>query len=203
MPAKADAARRPVLYVFFGLIATGKSTLAAAWAEQRGLAYANSDVIRKELAGLRPKGEPCDQLLTGTRPEAPDQGIYTPEFSRKTYDELLRRAEAELGQGRDMVLDASYLDRAERERVVALAAQTGANLRFILCDCSDQVKQERLALRARDPQAVSDGRWEIYLRQREKFQPPSELPPDHLITIDTNQPLPTLLATLAQQLPRH
>jgi len=190
MPAKADPApRRPILYVFFGLIATGKSTLAAAWAAHHHLAYANSDVVRKELAGLRP---------TSGRPEAPEQGIYTPEFSRKTYDELRRRAEAELRQGRDMVLDASYLERAERQRVLALAEQTGATARFILCDCSDQVKQERLALRARDPQAVSDGRWEIYLRQREKFQPPTELPPDQLIIIDTNQPLPALLASLDQ-----
>jgi len=182
---------RPRLYVFGGLIATGKSTLAAAWAARLGIAHYNSDVVRKELAGL---------ASTASRKEGADQGIYTPEFTRKTYDTLLERAAAELEQGRSVVLDASYLDRQERRLVLELARRLGVECRFIFCDCADQVKKERLKLRARDPQAVSDGRWEIYLRQKEKFQPPAELAPEQLLAIDTDQAIPTLLATLARRL---
>jgi len=40
-------------YVFFGMVATGKSYLAKAWAERLGGLYLNSDVVRKELAGLK------------------------------------------------------------------------------------------------------------------------------------------------------
>lgn len=184
-------ADRPRLYVFGGLIATGKSTLAAAWAARQGVAHYNSDVVRKELVGLAP---------TANRKEDADQGIYTPEFTRKTYDTLLERAAAELKQGRSVVLDASYLDRQERQLVLELARRLGVECRFILCDCADQVKRERLKLRAQDPQAVSDGRWEIYLRQKEKFQPPDELAPEQLLTIDTDQPIPSLLATLTHRL---
>ena len=53
----AEAHKNPPLYfhiLFFGLIASGKSTLAKAWAEQKNIPYYNSDVVRKELAGLSP-----------------------------------------------------------------------------------------------------------------------------------------------------
>ncbi|HSR36508.1 MAG TPA: ATP-binding protein, partial [Desulfurivibrionaceae bacterium] len=160
MPPRAE------IYVFFGLIATGKSTLAQAWAERHGLAYANSDVVRKELAGLAP---------TASQKEGVDQGIYTTEFSRKTYDALLTRAEEAIGQGRGVILDASYQSREERAKVVAVAQRLAVAVRFVLCDCSDAIKKTRLALRAQDPNAVSDGRWEIYLQQKARFEAPAEL----------------------------
>ena len=59
---------------------------------------------------------------------------------------------------------------------------------------------DRLEIRARDPQAVSDGRWEIYLAQKESFQPPSELEPSQLITLATEQSIAMLLGNLATSL---
>jgi predicted kinase len=175
------------IYVFFGLIATGKSTLAQAWAGRHGLAYCNSDVVRKELAGLSP---------TASQKEGVDQGIYTREFSRKTYDALLARAEEAVGQGRGVILDASYQNREERGKVVALAKRLAVPVRFVLCDCSDTVKKTRLALRAQDPNAVSDGRWEIYLQQKARFEAPVKLAPGQLIVLDTDLPVDAALARL-------
>ena len=182
----------PVLYVFFGLIATGKSTLARAWAQRRGLAHYNSDVVRKELAGL---------AVTAKSRDEEGRGIYTPEFTLRTYDELRRRAANELRQGRSVVLDASYHDPDQRQRLVELAVSLEVGLHFVLCQCSDEVKKQRLARRAQDPAAVSDGRWEIYLRQRQKYQPPTEQPASRLTTIDTDRPVPKLLAELSRRLP--
>lgn len=175
------------IYVFFGLIATGKSTLAQAWAERHGMAYANSDVVRKELAGLAP---------TASQKEGVDQGIYTREFSRKTYDALLAHAEAAIRQGRGVILDASYQSREERGKVVALAQQLAVAVRFVLCDCRDDVKKTRLALRAQDPDAVSDGRWEIYLQQKARFEAPTELAAEQLVNLDTDLPIESALAQL-------
>lgn len=182
-----ESALGAVLYIFFGLIATGKSTLARAWASRHGLSYYNSDVVRKELAGLD---------ATSKSPDAHGRGIYTPEFTARTYEQLRRRAETDLRQGRGVVLDASYTEQAERERIVDLARSLGVEFHFVHCHCSDEVKRQRLARRSRDPEAVSDGRWEIYLRQRAKFQPPVELPASRLTVIDTAGPLPQLLEEL-------
>jgi predicted kinase len=180
------------LYVFFGLIASGKSTLAAQFARTYDLAYFNTDRVRKELAGLDSSSRQPDQF---------NQGIYSAEFSRKTYLAMLDLAAAEIRSGRNgAVLDGSYNRRDERVRVLELADTLDAGCVFIECVCSDEVVRKRLELRARDPLAVSDGRWEIYLVQKEQFQPPVELEPSRLITVDTDQPVEPLVEYLATTL---
>ncbi len=177
------------LYVFFGLIASGKSTLAEQFARQYDLPYFNTDRVRKELAGIDPVSRQPDQF---------NQGIYTEEFSRKTYLAMLDLAAAEIRSGhKGVVLDGSYSSRDERARVLELAVVLNTGCVFIQCVCSDSVVRERLELRACDRQAVSDGRWEIYLVQKEKFQPPSELEPSQLVRVDTERPVETLSEHLA------
>lgn len=178
------------LVVFAGLIASGKSTLAEAFARARGCPSYNTDRVRKELAGL---------AATERRPDGLDQGIYSPEFSATTYQEMLKRAGADLTAGAAcVVLDGSYQDRAERDRVRTLADRHGAGVVFVLCVCGEAETMRRLKERARDPNAVSDGRWEIYLGQRERFRPFSELDPSTLLTLDSEAPLERLLARLDQ-----
>jgi len=180
--------------VFFGMIATGKSYLAAAWARQHGCGYYNSDRVRKEIAGLAPE----------SRQSGPaDQGIYNHEFSRKTYDQLLILAEQDLDEGpmACVVLDGSYQACCERELVQEkLAAK--AKVFFVHCICPEEVMRERMEQRQNDPQAVSDGRWEIYLQQKTRFEMPSELGPEQLLTIDTNQALDVLLVLLEEWMVR-
>ncbi len=185
MPKQID------FFIFFGLIASGKSTLAAAWAEKMGAGYYNSDIIRKGLAGL---------MANTPQAEVFNAGIYSPEFSRRTYDELLARAGEDLGQGKKVVLDGSYQDLYERSLVVDLAEKNGLGFRFILCQCSEDVTKERLAIRANDKDAVSDGRWEIYCQQVKKFNMPDELKPGDLIILNTEKSVNNLLDDLAGSL---
>ena len=181
----------PDLFIFFGLIATGKSTVARAFADVRSHAYYNSDVVRKELAGLSPQAK---------QRETADQGIYTSEFTARTYAALLERAEQDLAKGRGVVLDASYQRKTDRDRVRMLAQRLGVRLYCILCVCPEEEMKRRMAQRALDPQAVSDGRWEIYLKQKERFEPPTELSPDQLITLSTDLPLAAVLEQLTTHL---
>jgi predicted kinase len=164
------------LFVFMGLIASGKSTLARGLAKEFSLPYFNTDVVRKELAGKAPDSRQASAL---------HQGIYTTEFTRMTYDALLDHARRELNMKRSVVLDGSYHKSSERQRVVQCAAECGASLFFILCRCDDEETQRRLAVRARNPKAVSDGTWEIYQRQKESMEFPDELPAASLIVFDT------------------
>jgi hypothetical protein len=175
------------IWVFFGLIATGKSTLAAAWAARHGMAHFNSDRLRKELTGLAPPGRPEESL---------DQGIYSEEFTRRTYDALLARAERQCLANRAVVLDASYQRRSERDRVRALAARLGVDVFFILCNCAEAEIMRRLEIRSRDRGAVSDGRPEIYLAQKERFESPWELDETRLVKLSTDQDLNYLLDEL-------
>lgn len=181
------------LFVFMGLIASGKSTLARGLANRFSLPYFNTDVVRKELAGKAPESRQGSAL---------NEGIYTPAFSRLTYDALLEHAGRELERNQSVVLDGSYHKRSERQRVVQCAAACGASLLFILCRCDDEETERRLAMRARNPHAVSDGTWEIFLRQKESFEFPDELPASSLLVFETNGPAPQQLQKLINALPK-
>ena len=184
--------KTPVLYVFFGMIATGKSTISQAWAWHKQVRCYNSDWVRKELAGINP---------TESQRETVDAGIYTREFSQKTYRTLHERAEARLQQGDSVILDASYQYALDRQNVRDLAKRLNSQVYFILCQCPEDVMKQRMDLREKDPSAVSDGRWEIYMKQKKRFEPPGELLTSELITIDTQTPLEELLDELAEKLP--
>ena len=192
MPASKGQMKTPVLYVFLGMIATGKSTLAMAWAKHKQLQYYNSDRVRKELAGIRP---------TESRRSTVDTGIYTGEFTQKTYQALLEKAETVLRQGDSVVLDASYQLERDRQDVRVLAKNLDSRVCFILCQCSEDEMKRRMSLREQDSAAVSDGRWEIYLKQKQRFEPPVELAASELLTIDTRAPLAKLLEELDKKLP--
>lgn len=180
----SEKSSRPALWVFFGLIASGKSTLAARWAEENGYDHYNSDVERKRLAGLAPDA---------SVEEAAGAGIYSGEFTRRTYDRLLDLAETSLKNGRPVIVDASYSKREERERVMALAKRLGVGCFFLHCYCSDDEVKRRLVARKLDPEAVSDGRMDIYLMQKKGFEPPDELDEARLVSFDTEHPIEVLL----------
>lgn len=181
-------AKLPLVIVFWGFTATGKSSLARAWSATHHFAYFNTDILRKQLANLP---------LNGRGGFALGQGIYSAEFSRQTYDLLLAKtltALAEDGVG-GVVLDGSFLALAERARLVAALAGK-ADLRFVFCQCPENIIRQRLALRAADPNAVSEGTWAVYLRQKEHYDPPDELAKRQLLVLDTTAPLADLCARL-------
>ena len=177
-----------MIYIFFGLIASGKSTLAELFAAAHHFPYYNTDRVRKELAGLAANERRLDEL---------GQGLYSAEFTVKTYQAMLERTEQDLQQGSDgVVLDGSYGRRDHRRKMLDLAGSKGVDAFFILCTCSDKEVKRRLELRARDPEAVSDGRWDIFVKQKEKFEFPDELAPDQLLHLDTEAAPKQLLAIL-------
>jgi predicted kinase len=183
--------KTPVLYVFFGMIAAGKSTLAQAWARHRHLRYYNSDRLRKELANI---------AATESRRETIDAGIYTRDFSQKTYGALLQKASDLLKKGDSVILDASYQYGRDRQDAKTLALNLHSRIYFILCRCSEEEMRRRMTQRARDPANVSDGRWEIYQQQKKRFERPEELAASELVVIDTQAPLEELLEELDEKL---
>jgi len=177
--------------VFFGMTASGKSTLGKAWANHCRATYYNTDRVRKELAGLQ---------ASAKRPDGVGQGIYTTAFTEQTYQAMLDHARRDFSQGRKLVvLDGSYGRRKDRDRVRSMAAAMGARCVFIFCTCPEEEVRRRLVLRSRDPEAVSDGRWEIYLHQQQMFELPDEELEDDCIRLNTAQPVETLLQWLAAQ----
>jgi predicted kinase/transposase len=160
------AGGKPFLVVVFGLSGTGKSTLARALSERLLASYYNSDIVRKSLLNIPPEEH---------RYEPFGHGIYSPEMTQKTYETLAECAKKDLQQGRDVVLDATYQKRAFRELVLEKTAGLPVKRLFVWCKAPEETIKERLEKRKVRPQEPSDGRWEIFLEQKKRFEPPEEI----------------------------
>ncbi|MFH1169134.1 MAG: AAA family ATPase [Chloroflexota bacterium] len=176
--AHAYTRPKPLLLITVGLAGSGKSTLAQALAGMLGLVVISSDVTRKQLA---------DIPLTERRFEDFDSGIYSAEFSRRTYDSMLARAEAALRAGSPVILDASFIKSAERLRAKRLAQDANADFFILECRLDDAGLRQRLAQRLKQG-SVSDGRPEILEPQKQRFDPVDEAEAAGHIVLDATLP---------------
>ncbi len=148
----ASGPSRPTLVIVGGVMGTGKSTLALALQHALGWALFSSDTVRKQLAQLDP---------TQPHADAFGQGLYSSDRTASTYNALLAQASAALSQGRSVLLDASFLRRADRQAIAHEAAGHGANVLFVECACPREVALQRLArrwkARMEGGQATSEG----------------------------------------------
>jgi uncharacterized protein len=121
-----------------GLPGTGKSALAGAIAHRFGFTVLNSDRIRKELAGLSAET---------SAPARFGEGIYTAEWTRRAYDELLRRAAVLLAQGESVIADASFISAQQRTAAVAAAHDASADLVQLRCTAPRDLAATRMTTR--------------------------------------------------------
>ena len=174
-----DASSRPKLIIVCGIIGTGKSSVARGIAESKGWVMISSDVVRKELA-----------KIPATRHEyvAFDQGIYSSEFTAKTYEKMNQIAQRLLLEGRSVVMDATFAKRQYRAKTYALANRMNAGFRCIELVCPDEEIKRRLALRMERKNEISDGRWEIFSQQKASFQKIDDFHDEEHIVLDTSGP---------------
>jgi predicted kinase len=142
-----------LLTVFAGLPGSGKSVLARGVADAIGATYLRIDSIESAIvATLMPfRDNPVGYVIAE------------------------RVAADQLAGGRDVVADAVNGVAAARDGWVALAARTGAALRFVEVRCSDAAEHRR-RVESRGPEMPGQGvpTWDQV--QRRRFEPwPPEL----------------------------
>ncbi len=178
--------KQPFLIIMMGLVATGKSALAQAVAGKTGAAVISSDVTRKNLQNIPLNERHFDEF---------DSGLYSREMNRKTYDAMFAEARSLLRQGKTVIIDASFRKLAERRAARDLARREKAGFILVECGAPEAVIKERLARRLEEG-SVSDGRWEVYLKQKTDTDTVSEIGPLELLSLDTTRPLEELTATV-------
>ena len=187
---------QPFIAIVSGLTGSGKSTLARELSDRIGAPAINSDVVRKMLA-----------RKTGRQSVPYKQGIYSTAMTEKTYGKMAEEAEQLILSGRGVFLDGTFVQRSQRDKISSLANKHSVPLLAIHCMISDDITQMRLTQRSGEGNDVSDGRWEIYLQQKDVFEALDDIPAVARLELDTDAPLDTLVIAcekfLRSRLARH
>lgn len=179
---------KPFLVMFSGLTGSGKTTLARGLGERLGMPVINSDAVRKAIAGK-----------LGRVAVAFNEGIYSVAMTERTYARIGREAENQVMRGKGAILDATFIQKASRQKIFRLAAKLQVPLFLIRCVASDETTRERLMQRAVEGRDLSDGRWEIYTQQKKMEQPVLEnASDDTYLELNTEAPVSQLLHACEQ-----
>jgi len=173
--------QKPTLLITAGLVGCGKTSYSQFLASRLGMVVISSDVTRKRLAGIPP---------TEHRYESFEGGIYSPEFGLKTYDAMFKEAAGILAEGYSVILDASFIKADMRQEAQKLAESAAADFVAVECYLDESGVKERLEHRLKEA-SPSDGRWEIYPRQKKEFEPLVDIPPRNYVIIDTSESVET------------
>lgn len=158
----ADPDERPALILVGGLPGTGKSTLGKDLEAHAGFRAIDSDHVRKELAGISPSAR------AGA---AHGKGIYTAEWTQKTYAECLERARAELERGGRVVVSATFKDDARRETFLHEAHRLGVPAYMLVCE----LEREEVAHRIRERKGdASDADLSVHDYVANRWEAPSD-----------------------------
>ena len=132
----------PQLVAIGGLSGSGKSTIARDIAPHTGPApgalILSSDLTRKKLLGVEPLTR-----LTGA--------AYNSETDQAVYRELMEAAMRAFAAGYSVVLDATFIDPAQRQNLVDVARQVKTNLKGFWLEARAEAIRDRVRQRVNDP----------------------------------------------------
>jgi aminoglycoside phosphotransferase family enzyme/predicted kinase len=139
----------PRLIAVGGLSGTGKTvlarTLAPTVAPKPGAIVIRSDVVRKEMIGVKE----TDRL---------PPSAYTPELAARVYEALTQRARRALAQGHSAIVDGVFARDFERDATVTLARECNVPLTGLFLVADLATRQARIGGRRGD---ASDATQEV------------------------------------------
>jgi aminoglycoside phosphotransferase family enzyme/predicted kinase len=139
-----DVARRHIEHARIRLVlvgggpGSGKSTIAENVANYLGAAWLRSDEVRKDVAGVTHDEHAFAE---------PDEGLYSPAITARTFAELNRQADTLLRRGVSVVLDATWRSAEDRAAMRTLASQSASRLTELRCVLPASLAKERIVRR--------------------------------------------------------
>ena len=154
----------PALLIASGVSGSGKSSQSQPLVEQCGVIRVRADVERKRLFGLDA------EVASGS---ALGGGLYSAEATARTYARLAELARAVVAAGYPVLVDATFLKRAQRRSLAELAEALGVPFVILAFDAPSEVLRERVRRRAeagKDASEADVAVLDAQLRAREPFE---------------------------------
>jgi aminoglycoside phosphotransferase family enzyme/predicted kinase len=155
---------KPKLYIMCGLTGSGKSYIAEKLSNKIDAEIISSDETRKELMGMKPLDKDLSDF---------NQGIYSKDITKQVYQKMIDNAYKLAKNGKNVILDATYLLDEQRENVADSFKRLNIKPTIIFVDVDDKTALEHFKKRKKEKSA-SDGRYEIYQQQKKILEKPKK-----------------------------
>jgi predicted kinase len=144
------------LLIACGLPGTWKTETTEEVAKIKGCKLLRTDLIRLEVL----KNEDVfDEKVAG-------------DMSKRTqvYDEMFRQADEALNGSSCVILDATFVTQALRQRAAAIAARHNVTFVILQTDCPQEVSIRRILARTKEEYVSNALTEEAYLNNKRKFE---------------------------------
>ena len=184
--------RRPCLIAMHGFSGSGKTVLSQQLIPRLPAIRVRSDIERKRR---------YDLAETGRSGAGIGKGIYNPRARASIYEELAAAAETSLRLGQHVIVDASFLQRKDRQHFQALAKRLDAD--FVIVDTRAEPDEllRRVQLRQRGTSDASEADANVLRYQYENAEPldAEELEWTIAVTTDAEVNVGTVVRQIAGQ----
>ena len=171
--------RQPTLILMHGPSGSGKSWMSERLVPEVRAVRIRSDLERKRLAGIG---------ATASAAAAVRQGIYSAEFSHRTYSRVADCAEYCLSAGLNVIVDAAFLEAADREIFRTLARHMGAGFLIVSCQADSISLAAHILERSARRDDTSDATLAVLDKQLREIQPFEASEQECVIPIEVTEP---------------
>jgi predicted kinase len=153
---KAELGAKTLL-ITVGLPATWKTETSAEVSKTKGYPILRSDLIRLEVLK--------------------NEDVFDPKVAGNmnkrlsVYDEMFKRADELAGEGKGVILDATFVTQELRRRAAEIAAKHGLTFVILETSCPQEVSVERIKRRTKEKYESNALTVEAYLANKNKFEP--------------------------------
>ncbi len=155
----------PQLVITHGLSGCGKTVASSKLLQsdsQASTLRLRSDVERKRLFGLN---------VTQHSGSATNAGIYAVDAHGRTYAHLLDQADRLLQAGWSVIVDATFLRRADRHAFQSLAKERNAAFAILAPQASPEQLRDRILKRSGPGRDASEATLEVLAQQMQTLEP--------------------------------
>jgi len=170
---------RPRLILMHGASGSGKSWLSERLVPRLRAIRIRSDLERKRLAGIVPK-------QSAAAPSG--RGIYAAQFSHRTYARMAECSELCVRTGVSVIVDAAFLDAADREDFRTLATRLRVPFAIVSCQADRETLAARLLERAAGGRDPSDATLAVLDEQLRKMTAFGSSEQRRVVGVDTDAP---------------
>ncbi len=168
--------RQAAIIIMHGYSGSGKSVISGRLLEQAGAVRIRSDVERKRMLGPDASAPACVNV---------GAGLYDLEATEATYGRLHRLALAIMEAGMPVIVDATFLKLAHRNRFQNLASGLGVPFFIIDIHAGEALLRARIIQRAQLGNDPSDAGLEVLDHQLAQHDALTDDERKHALCIDS------------------